>query len=227
MSARQTRVVIPVKVDGAKLTFAFGQHLPDLVDGARAEVVIDAESIADKYLLKLLQAEQIVDLLDVDAQVLIEMRPCVLPAELLRKLYVPSRRLQAAGGRYVEVTLTSPLRLRLSGARRGAFTGGSCVIPALGDRPAISLNQAFTFISEVYEPDRQSHVGNAFLRGLFFNEQSDAWSRLEDLRKAYERRFQDYLTQQFAINTKRKRLSDPPSFEEWLEGKRRQTTMEF
>jgi hypothetical protein len=226
-SARQPRVVIPVTVSGKRFAFAFGDRMPALVDGSQAEVVVAPEAVADKYVLKLLQTEQIIELLDPGVSVLIAMRPEKISDELRSRAYGPDRHLSESGGHYIEVVLSCPLRLRLSGAKRAAFSGGSCTIPALDGRQAISLNQAFTFISEVFESDRQSHVGNAFLRGLFYDASEDTWTRLEDLRTAYEHRFRDYITDQCRVKSKKLRLAGPPSFPEWLAGSRCQTTLEF
>jgi len=226
-SAKQPRVVIPVKVAGKRFVFAFGGAMPRLIDGAPGELVLDADAVADKYLLKLLQTEQIIDLLDPGASVLIAVRPSKISDDLRLKAYDREPRLHEAGVQYIEVELTLPLRLRLSGAKRAAFTGGTCRIAALDGRQAISLNQAFTFISEVFEPERQSHVGNAFFRGLYFNDSAQEWSRLEDLRTFYEAKFHEYITDMCQVKSKKQRLAGPPAFGEWLDGKRRQTTFQF
>lgn len=226
-AGRQSRVVIPVRVAGKRFTFAYGDRMPALVDGARADVVVECDAVEDKYLLNLLQTDQAIALLQPQASVLIAVRPSGISQDLLAKTYDHDKRLRLPGCGYVETHLTQPLRLRLSGSRRAAFSGGHCEIPALDNRRAISLNQAYTFISEVFEPERQSHVGNAFLSGLFYNDAIGAWSRLEDLRTAYELQFQKYITEQCAVKSKRRRLAGPPTFEEWLDGKRQQTIMEF
>jgi hypothetical protein len=198
-----------------------------MVDGSRAELIVDASAIQDQYLIKLLQTDQSIDLIAPPASVLIAVKPARLPAELQRRVYDRDLRLRQLGGTYVEVVLDEPLRMRLSGAKRGAFSGGACLIPALDQRRAISLNQAFTFISEVFEPDRQSHVGNAFRSGLWFNDEAGGWSTLEALRVAYEEQFRAYLTEQCGVTNKKQRLAGPPSFNEWLTGKRQQCTLPF
>ena len=226
-SAKQPRVVIPVKVVGKRFEFVFGGHMPKLIDGSPAELVVAPDALADKYLLKLLQTEQIIELLDPDTSVLIAVRPRNISDELWLKTFDRDSHLMESDAWYIEVVLNLPLRLRLSGAKRAAFSGGTCTIPALGDRQAISLNQAFTFISEVFEQERQSHVGNVFLRGMYYNDCAQAWSRLEDLRAAYESRFHDYITEMCQVKGKKRRLAGPPAFSEWLAGKRSQTTFAF
>ena len=55
----------------------------------------------------------------------------------------------------------------------------SCV----SKEPAISLNHAFTILSEVYEPWRKSHTGSVYQR-FFYKEKDDKWYPLELLRDA-------------------------------------------
>ena len=50
-------------------------------------------------------------------------------------------------------------------------------------QPLESLNHAFTKLSELYEPWRQSHTGNVYTRVLF-QETNGKWYPLEVLRKA-------------------------------------------
>lgn len=49
--------------------------------------------------------------------------------------------------------------------------------------PAISLNHAFTLLSETYEPWRMSHTGNVYTRFLY-RESNGLWFPLELLRHA-------------------------------------------
>jgi hypothetical protein len=53
----------------------------------------------------------------------------------------------------------------------------------VSDERAISLNHAFTLLSEVYEPWRKSHTGNAYQRFLY-KEKDGNWYPLELLRDA-------------------------------------------
>lgn len=55
----------------------------------------------------------------------------------------------------------------------------ACVSPD----PAISLNHAFTILSEVFEPWRKSHTGNVYQR-FFYKERDEKWYPLELLRDA-------------------------------------------
>lgn len=56
-------------------------------------------------------------------------------------------------------------------------------LPGIFDEPAISLNHAFTMLSEVFEPWRMSHTGNVYERFLY-QESNGKWYPLEWLRDA-------------------------------------------
>lgn len=61
--------------------------------------------------------------------------------------------------------------------------GSTVLLPSdFGEQTAVSLNHAFTLLSERYEKHRLSHTGNVYER--FFYEESDKrWYPLDDLRK--------------------------------------------
>ena len=53
------------------------------------------------------------------------------------------------------------LRLTLRGTKKPQLLSVKCDIPALG-KVANSLNHAYSLISEAYEIERISHIGNVF-----------------------------------------------------------------
>lgn len=74
--------------------------------------------------------------------------------------------------------------IRLEGLRSVGLISSSIELPAdVSAKPAISLNHAFTFLSEVYEPWRLSHTGNVYTR-FFYQEKDGRWNPLELLRNA-------------------------------------------
>lgn len=84
-------------------------------------------------------------------------------------------------GRYVPVRLVEPLKLKKQGTKPGKLLPCRCGLPTLNEE-TMSLNHAFTRISEVYEPDRISHTGNVFERAYYKN--GDHWIPLEKRRDA-------------------------------------------
>lgn len=223
----QRTLTIPIRIEAGKVAFAFGKRMPALVDGTRGELVVSVDSVVDRYLAKLLQADQSVDLLPIGSLVLIAVHPAFGDQAMQRAAYQKPVELMKPGLLYYEAYIEQALGLRLAGARRPSFTGGACTIPALDNRRAISLNQAFTLLSERYEPDRHSHVGNAFKSGIYLDEASGQWRTFEDARNRVQARFEEYLTEQANLKGRKRRLLEPPSFAEWTAGERVQALLPF
>lgn len=220
-------LTIPVHITGARVDFLFGKKMPSIAPGARADLVVSTPSVLDKYIARLLGAEQVSDLLPAGACVLIAIRPSPGDTSASNAAHGNRVPLMKAGLLYFETILEQPLALRLSGARLASFVGGACVIPALENRRAISLNQACTLLSERFQAGRASHVGNAFKTGIFFDEAAGQWQALEAARAAVQARFEEYLCEQAAVTDRRRRLLEPPTFAEWAVSKQAQPPLPF
>lgn len=76
------------------------------------------------------------------------------------------------------------LWLMIEGRESVGLRSSQIVLPkGVADEPLISLNHAFTRLSEVYEPWRTSHTGNVYQRFLY-KEADGRWYPLEILRDA-------------------------------------------
>lgn len=82
-----------------------------------------------------------------------------------------------------EVDGKGGLWLKVKGLERCELQGSTVLMPVgFAEASAISLNHAFTLLSERYETHRLSHTGNVYER--FFYEESDGrWYPLDDLRQ--------------------------------------------
>lgn len=75
------------------------------------------------------------------------------------------------------------LCLALEGVEPRTLESSGVFLPAeLNVDPAISVNHAFTKLSELYEPWRKAHTGNIYDR-VFYKEDDGYWDPLDDLRK--------------------------------------------
>ena len=54
-------------------------------------------------------------------------------------------------------------------------------IPFL-NKKAVSVNQAYTIISTEFEKYRRSHTGNVFNKVYYKDENTNTWSKLDNLR---------------------------------------------
>lgn len=99
----------------------------------------------------------------------------------------------------VKVCLQEPLRLELRGTSKPRLLDCRCHIPALkADEKqfADSLNEAYTRISEVFEPTRRSHTGNIFL--LCAVKLPKGWTLLDNLRSICEAEYEQWLQEQLS-----------------------------
>jgi hypothetical protein len=91
---------------------------------------------------------------------------------------------------FVEVLTKEPLRMRLRAGKKTRLEPCATWIPRL-DKGAISLNDAYTVISEDLEPHRRAHTGNVFTVGYY--KRGDGWRTLDELRKEWEVKYEDEL----------------------------------
>lgn len=96
---------------------------------------------------------------------------------------------------FVKVVLLEPLRLLCRGSKKAILMETKCKILSL-NKEASSINNAYTLISEQFEP-RRSHTGNVFTK-CYYQKQS-IWFPLEDLRQAEEVNFEGWLLKSKAI----------------------------
>lgn len=170
-------------------------------DGAYGELIVALHSIDDAPLVEALSSKRSVQVFDEGATLLIALsiRTDIAP-ELKKHLVRRSDlRLATCDGvpadcAFVAVTVGPSLR-RVSGEiRRGLWllfdgfeatgieSGPIRVPPEVSGDPAISLNHAFTLLSEKYEAWRKAHTANIYTRA-FYQEENSVWYPLDDLRQ--------------------------------------------
>ena len=88
-------------------------------------------------------------------------------------------------GLATKIILEEPLILITQGATRGRLKNCRVSIPLLKDE-AKSLNQAFTLLSRVYEPERLSHTGNVF-RHVYYKKNGEMISLFQKRDECFEK----------------------------------------
>jgi hypothetical protein len=171
---------VGVKSDGASMVFLDGTAvLPALTKGFVGELILSPESFIDKELSNRLSRERIVPLLDQGTYVMVgvgtnmlgDFQDGLIPASELR---IPSAYM------FVPVKLNTPAFLCVRGDQEARLSDCSCTVLSI-DKSAISLNHAFTLISEAYETKRRSHSGNVFDR-VYAEVDPGHWRSLDDHR---------------------------------------------
>ncbi len=87
-------------------------------------------------------------------------------------------------GTFAPILLRESLRIEAYGTKSTRLLPCACWLPGL-DREAISVNQAGTFLSEVFEPKRHSHTVNVY-RDIFLAQEGEKMIPLDVKRKKAE-----------------------------------------
>ena len=91
-----------------------------------------------------------------------------------------------------EIILEEPLELTFRGTKKPVLKDCRCTLPSLKVK-ARSLNEAYTKLSEKYEPHRRGHGGNVFQKVFYLPPGQHNWQPLEELRLAKQIAFQEKL----------------------------------
>ena len=157
--ARTARLL--VKITDGKCTLYDGSALPEMEPDTTAELVISPWDITNKKARALLLKEHRVEFLPEGTSIWARVKDAHMPADLVlaceSKLAWPKN-----PGCFVEIELVSPASLLIRGDGRAALEECDCRIPALPDQECASVNEAYTRVSEAFEPSRRSHTGNIF-----------------------------------------------------------------
>jgi hypothetical protein len=204
-------VRIPVRlVDGAWEYFD-GRGLP-IMDGARGTLVIDKHAVLDEDFLDHLTRRSAYKILPEGTELLVALtikpEPGFEPGIEQHLLgahdvgvhpigHAQYRRLSSST-RFVKVQIGQPTEidpfestnesggvwLLLEGAESKSLRTSQVMLPpGVSPEPAISLNHAYTLLSEKYEPWRKAHTGNIYQQ-VFYEEKNKQWYPLEIPRRA-------------------------------------------
>jgi hypothetical protein len=211
MAARisERRLRIPVRyVDGA-WELIFGGPVP-VKDGAQAELELSRSSISEKTFLEKVETKAHHRVLEEGAPLLVGLtvKPESPPTKKLQDLLLPfgelSKQLGAAtvdsdyryDPYFVQIRLAGPtdrqarqfetvlggLWLVTEGINAAGLASTTVILPSeVSDKPAKSLNHAYTRLSEIFETWRISHTGNIYQR-ILYKERNGKWYPLEVLR---------------------------------------------
>ncbi len=179
-------------------------------NGAGALLTLDRRSIADKEFLMAMDLKGRHQVLPEGTPLLVSLsiKPDSPPREELRRLVIAHNDPRVKGKvlfsenwssvlpSFVEVMLASPhekqartykaewggLWLITHGLEAVGLGSTSIRLPeAVTAKPVMSLNHAYTKLSEAFEPWRISHTGNVYTR-VFYKESDEKWYPLASLR---------------------------------------------
>ena len=173
-------VRLPVRISDGIVSLADGSALPALRKETSAELILDASDIANKADRDRLTREATCEILLKGTALWARVKQDDIPASL-RPHREEKTSSPISGHAFVKFTAQASLRLIGSEGKRPVLADCACRIPSLPHITCASVNEAYTRISEAFEPSRRSHTGNVF--DCVFIEQSGVLVPLEKIRK--------------------------------------------
>lgn len=177
-------VFIPIRYANGKIEYFYGGKLPKLKDGVIGELILPTYAVEDKKFLENISKEVIVDFLPSGTKLFVEINVNNFEKldEVLKQFVIHKR------CNFIEITLQEKLKLKLRGTKKPQLLSVKCDIPALG-KVAYSLNHAYSLISEAYEIERISHIGNVFKKVYYCDDFS--YHELDTLRGNIQYKFEE------------------------------------
>lgn len=158
-----------------------GSPLPELRIGAVGELFISSADVVDDEVADRLAEPSRLPLLPAGTELVVGVR-AIFTDDFSQALGSDGP-LAYWDGRVVAIRLEEPLELEVRAGAQAKLRPCQCSSPALDGEEAVSLNHAFTLLSERYETDRISHTGNVFKRVFHYDATVRRWRPLEDLRR--------------------------------------------
>lgn len=194
-------VLVPTKIVNGNFYYLQGGELPKFRDGTIIDLIVPKDAIEDKTFLNKLESNDTAELLPKGLTVYASVSSSGIPQDLRDAACSMSFLLKGRidtlvaslvpNTLFVEIMLEGPLSLQLRGTKHGRLKLVKCWIPSL-NKEARSLNHAYFLISDKFEPQRYSHVGNVFQQIWYINSDKQFFP-LEKLRTDVEERYEATL----------------------------------
>jgi hypothetical protein len=186
-------------VNGKFVHYGDNTEITELTEGCIGDIVIENFRIKEANRIAEYNTEKVVDFLPKDTKLLARVNSAHVPNDLRNGL---AKEGGLIGSSRVELILKDDLRLQLRGTKSGKLLDCRCEVPALsgmidGTKQPFSVNQAYTRISEHFEPHRVGNGGNVF-NLVYYDDEQLGWQPLSTLR---DRRQVEYERQK--LNTTR------------------------
>jgi len=184
-------VKIPIRVKKGKFYFIYGGKTLKLSDGTIGDLIVPRYAVNDERKLNFLEREIEEIFLPEQTILMVQIAPKGNDAEKPEIQYKPTyphNRERA----FIEICLKDTLCINLRSTKKGELLDCECLIPALANEEAKSVNHAYSLISEHFETHRRSHSGNVFEKVYYFD---NKWTlrQLEYLRCQFEAEYEQEL----------------------------------
>ena len=149
-----------------------GKPFPGIVDGTRVDIIVPVNGFMDERDMLNYGQEHYALMFSAETDLWLNLPSA--GSTLYREqrnhpdLVIPGG---LQNSYFTKITLKDPLAIFMQGTSRSRLKSCKVLIHLLGEE-AISLNQAFTVLSRVYEPQRISHTGNVF-RHIYYKKNGE------------------------------------------------------
>lgn len=187
-------VHIPVRVKDGDIEYFYEDNtsfLKQISDGTIMEIIVPEYALKDKELAKKLSKENEVLILSKGTVLLADMNVKTVTNDM-KPFIKTSKGFMPSYG--FEIKLLEDQRLILRGSKKAKLTSCKCEIPFLKE-DAISLNHAYSLLSQKVEISRSSHSGNVFEK--LFYETDERYEKIGALRDAKEAKLASDLIEQY------------------------------
>lgn len=159
-------VVIPAQWNHGKWVPFYGGEMPNLKEGTLAEFTVPQASFTDPKELQRFNVEGVEVILSAGSTLWAAMSPNFgmggpgkgIPDKVRMR---PQDNLGTLN--LVSFQIVEDLKLHLRGTKQAQLENCRCVLEGFpADLDVLSINQAYTRLSERFEPGRRSHTGNVF-----------------------------------------------------------------
>ena len=152
---------LSVRITHGVRTLRDGNPLPELKPGVEAELYLSPSDVIDDTARGLLLAERTVGFLSAGTSLWARVKSDEIP-DGLRRYRAHKNAWPRQRGAFVQMQLASSVRLMIRGDGRTSLTDCVCGIVGLPTLECSSINEAYTRVSESFEPSRRSNTGNIF-----------------------------------------------------------------
>jgi len=157
MDRFERTISIPIKFENGSVICADGNPIPKLSESAYGELIIPSIFLEEKEDIEKYQQQDEKLFFNNQETLYIELNPKYIPEN---NIY-DTNPISFNGKLFIPITIKENLRIFSRYRKKAKLRPCKCFIPALNTN-AISLNHAYTLISEKYEIKRRSHTGNVF-----------------------------------------------------------------
>lgn len=188
-------VRIPVIINNGKVRYYYGGDLPEIGNNVIGELILPEHSVKDERFVSISQMEEEIEFIAAGNTLMFSVSKKSVPQDKEEYLKIIPTQTWTSDA-FVEVSIKEPLKLLIRGSKKPILSNVKCFIPSLG-KEVISLNSAYSAISEIYESHRTSHTGNVFDKCYYKHD--NLWYTLDHKRQIEEGKFEEKLFLDYKI----------------------------